>query len=107
MLTMLLALTLAQTPQPDPAVWNQQATACMGSARATGPDADGPQPETLNEDALIWGLAMASAGPAAGRTAEADQAADAAAAETFFRQVRAYKPEAMEAHRAWCRAIRP
>lgn len=107
MLTMLLTLALGQTTQPDPAVWYQQATACMGSALAERPPEGEPQPASLNEDALVWGLVMASAGPAAGRATEAQQAADAAAAEAFFRQVRAFRPEALDAHKAYCRAIRP
>lgn len=107
MLTLLLVLALDQATAPDPIVWYRQAAACMGSALATRPPADEPQPATFPEDALVWGIVMASAGPAAGRPTEAEQAADAAAAEAFFRQVRAFKPEALEAHQTYCRAIRP
>ncbi len=107
MLTMLLTLALGQTAPPDPTVWYQQATACMGSTLAARPPEGASQPDTLDDDALVWGLVMASAGPAAGRPAEAEQAADAAKSEAFFRQVRAFKPEALEAHRVYCRAIRP
>jgi hypothetical protein len=107
MLTMLLALALNQTTAPDPIVWYRQAAACMGSARAAHPPEGDAQPASLNEDALVWGLVMASAGPAAGRSTEAEQAADAAAEEAFFRQVRAFRPEALQAHQAYCRAIRP
>ncbi len=107
MLTMLLALALDQTAQPDPAVWYQQATACMGSTLAARPQGDAGQSATIDDDALVWGMVMGSAGPAAGRPSEANQAADAAAARAFFVQVRAFKPEALEAHQAYCRAIRP
>ena len=107
MVTLLLVLAFDQTPQPDPAVWYRQATACMGSALAAGPREGEPLPDTFDEDALVWGLVMNSVGPSAGRPTEADQAADADAAEAFFRQVRELRPEAFEAHRAWCRAIRP
>ena len=103
----MLLLALDQTPRPDPTVWYQQATACMGSALAAGPREGEPPSDTFNEDALVWGLVMNSVGPAAGRPTEAEQAADAESAEAFFRQVRELKPEAFEAHRAWCRAIRP
>lgn len=107
MLTMLLALALDPTPRPDPIVWYNQAAACTGSARAMRPPEGEPQPATLDEDTLVWGLVMASAGPAAGRPGEAEQAADAAAAEAFFRQVRQFRPEALQAHREYCRGIRP
>lgn len=107
MLTMLLALAFDQTPAPDPTVWYRQAAACMGSAMASRPPEGEPQPATFPEDALVWALVMASAGPAAGRPTEAEQEADAAAEEAFFRQVRAFKPEALRAHQTYCRAIRP
>lgn len=106
MLTLLLALAFDQAPQPDPTVWYQQATACMGSALAAGPRAGEPPPDTFSEDALAWGVVMNFAGPAARHPTEADQAADAEAAEAFFRQVRELRPEAFEAHRTWRRAIR-
>lgn len=107
MLTLLLALTLQDPAQPDPHVWYAQATACMGSSRAARPRDPGAQPTEVDEDALVWGLVMASAGPAAGRPAEPQQAADAAAAEAFFRQVRDFRPEAHQAHQTYCRALRP
>ena len=99
----LLLATMAQPGyEPPPAVFYPQAVACAVSAKlAAGKAMDGDRFGEL----MTWGMILADVGRKAGRTKDQVDSADLVAAEPFYRQLKARKPKAFAAHRAYCKAL--
>ncbi|MFN3388841.1 MAG: hypothetical protein ACK40O_07890 [Allosphingosinicella sp.] len=110
-MSLVMAMLAAQAaaakgpPEPVPEPFYRDAVACAASAAAEG---GAEQSDAAMEEILTWGMAAAEYGKRAGRTpAEIDAGEDVAQAQTFYGQLKAHKPAAFAAHRAYCRALLP
>ena len=105
MIDMLLPAMLAKAAasyEPPAELWYHQAVACAASAMAAkGKEPTGDQVGEL----MTWRMIIADAGLKAGRSRAQVDSADVEAAQAFYRQVKAGKPAAFLAHRAYCRAL--
>ena len=103
MMSLLLLAAMTEAKYEPPAeIFYPQAVACGVSARlAAGKDLDGDRFGEL----VTWGLILADFGRKAGRTREQVDSADLIAAEPFYKHLKAKKPKAFAAHRAYCKAL--
>ena len=104
-MSILIAAMVAQGwAEPPAEPLYREAVACVASASAERGDR---QPGEDMDEILTWGLVMAEFGKKAGRTAEQVDREDIEKAEPFYRQMKAHKPKAFAAHRAYCKALLP
>jgi hypothetical protein len=104
MMALLLATMAPAQPgyEPPPTIFYPQAVACAVSAKlAAGKEMNGDKFGEL----MTWGLILADVGRKAGRTKEQVDSADLIAAEPFYKHLKARKPKAFAAHRAYCKAL--
>ena len=105
MIAILLAmLTPAKGGYEPPAqVWYNQAVGCAASVMAVKEKGKNPTSDEFAE-AVTWGFILADAGRKAGRTKAQVDSGDLDAALPFYRHLKAKKPPAFAAHRAYCKA---
>ena len=107
-MSILIAALLAQGwAEPPPGPLYREAVACAASAFAAHGKKPGDEPGEEFEEVLTWGLVMAEFGRKAGRTSQQVDNDDLAEAQPFYEQLKAHKPKAFEAHRAYCKALLP
>ena len=105
MIEMLLLAMLAKAEapyEPPPEIFYHQAVACAASLKIVS----GREPSAKQfGDLMTWGMIMADSGRKAGRARDQVDSGDLRAAEPFYRRLRAKKPKAFAAHRAYCEAL--
>ena len=105
---LIVAALLAQgAPEPPAAPLYREAVACAASAFAERGKKPGDDPGEGFDEILTWGLVMAEFGKKAGRTVQQVDNDDLAEAQPFYEQLKAHKPKAFDAHRAYCKALLP
>jgi hypothetical protein len=101
---MLLAMTAGAEAKYEPPweTWYHQGVGCAASAMvAKGRDPTGGQVGEI----MTWGMILAEAGRKAGRSKEQVDSGDVETAFPFYQRMKAMKPKAFAAHRAYCRAV--
>jgi hypothetical protein len=99
---LLALLAKPQEYEPPPELWYHQAVSCAISLKlSVGKE---PTPEQF-ADLMTWGMIMADTGRKIGRTKEQVDSADLRIAEGFYKRLKAKKPKAFAAHRAYCQAL--
>lgn len=103
MIGMLVLATLAEAKyEPPPEIFYPQAVACGVTAKLAAEKAmDGDKFGEM----VVWGLILADMGRKAGRSLEQVDSGDLIAAEPFYKRLKAKKPKAFAAHRAYCKAL--
>ncbi len=107
MIEVVLAALLARAEAayvPPPEIWYHQAVGCAGSLLAAKAAKAEPSSEQFGE-MMVWGMILAETGPKAGRSRAQVDSGDVERAEAFYRRVKADKPAAFAAHRAYCDAL--
>ena len=95
-------LAAAEPPyEPPPETWYPQAVACGASALAAK---DKEPTAGLIAEILTFGMIIADVGRKSGRTKEQVES-DVKVADSFYRHLKAKKPKAFAAHRAYCGAL--
>ena len=90
--------------EPPALVWYNQAVGCAASVMAVKEKGKNPTSDEFAE-AVTWGFILADAGRKAGRTKAQVDSGDLDAALPFYRHLKAKKPPAFAAHRAYCKAL--
>lgn len=90
--------------EPPPQVWYYQAVGCAASGMALKDKGKDATSEEYAE-VMTWGFILADAGRKAGRTKAQVDSADLQAALPFYKHLKAKKPPAFAAHRAYCKAL--
>jgi hypothetical protein len=99
---LLAALAGSGSYEPPPELWYRQAVSCAVTVKL----AAGKEPGSKEfADMMTWGMIMADTGRKIGRTKAQVDSGDLEAAEPFYRYLKAKKPAAFAAHRAYCRAL--
>jgi hypothetical protein len=105
MIDLLLLAMLAQAKpayEPPWETWYHQGVGCAASAMAAkGRDPSGDKVGEI----WAWGMILAEAGRKAGRSKEQVDSGDVETAFPFYQRMKAMKPKAFAAHRAYCRAV--
>jgi hypothetical protein len=96
----------SQDVAADPTVWYFQSAACAGSATLLIPERLPASFTPAEIEVSDWERVLAEYGPGAGRS-EQQIEDDRIAARDVFAELRDRDPEAFEAHREYCRLIRP
>ena len=103
-LLLMLAPVLLRTGdyEPPPELFYHQAVSCAVLVKLeVGKE---PSPKQF-ADMMTWGMVMADTGRKIGRTREQVDSGDLRIAEGFYRHLKAKKPKAFAAHRAYCQAL--
>lgn len=106
LLTIVAMVSASQDAETDPAVWYFQSAACAGSAMLMIPERLPAGFTPAEIEVNDWESVLAEYGPGAGRS-EQQIEDDRVAARDVFAELRDRDPEAFEAHREYCRLIRP
>ncbi|MGA9581771.1 MAG: hypothetical protein WBR13_07370 [Allosphingosinicella sp.] len=102
-LLLLAMLARAEAPyEPPPELFYHQAVSCAASLKLEAGKA--PSPAQVG-DMMTWGMIMADTGRKIGRTREQVDSGDLEIADDFYRHLKAKKPRAFAAHRAYCQAL--
>ena len=105
MIEMLLLAMLAKAEapyEPPPEIFYHQAVACAASLKIVSGREPGAEQFA---DLMTWGMIMADTGRKIGRTKAQVDSGDLRLAEPFYRHLKAKKPAAFAAHRAYCKAL--
>ena len=102
LLLLALAAKAGGDYEPPPELFYHQAVSCAASLKLVA----GKEPTSEQfGDLMTWGMIMADTGRKIGRTKAQVDSGDLQAAEPFYRYLKAKKPPAFAAHRAYCQAL--